>query len=530
MSNRKFTPLEVYNNRQQLGITNSVHMLIDIINEDNPTPIRMEAIKYLGSIEDISEDVKNECFQTLENILISEDNTELKCQAANCMGKTKLEKSLDPMKWYLENCQADYKTEKAILKAISNIRFEKPEIELFIQYLDSQYNSIKHFVSDQLLKLVPNKAIKILLESFDNDISNICKKEIIMLVGYYIESLNVSFADSSYLKVKQPEIISTLSENIDNFISILSFIDEEDENLMEKIITIFKLLEEKVEEKLISIVEDEDFIAKENAIYLIGKLKLKNAMHLLLKNIDNFYSDISIASIRALANIGDISIIPELLNTLDVEDIEFEYIDIDMKWYIIETIKKIYLNDASVTYDVLIEELEQPNDILKESIAYILGEIGKDEFVDPLLSLLNKKENIDIKKNAIIALGKIGNMNAIDPLLNYIEDSKEYWLLKKIIIDAIFNIFNENWYKIKKDEEIRRFLYKKRAFLMDHLKSKDKECFKVKLGIIKFLEKFGDKSAVDVLFRFVNDFHRIVKISAQNAIKTISKRLEEDNN
>jgi hypothetical protein len=66
--------------------------------------------------------------------------------------------------------------------------------------------------------------------------------------------------------------------------------------------------------------------------------------------------------------------------------------------------------------------------------------------------------------------------------------------------------------------------------LSDYLKEHNNECYKIKLGIIKFLEKFGDKAAIDALFANVNDFHRIVQISAQNAIKSISERLEEPQN
>ncbi|MBD3227218.1 MAG: hypothetical protein GF329_03435, partial [Candidatus Lokiarchaeota archaeon] len=184
----------------------------------------------------------------------------------------------------------------------------------------------------------------------------------------------------------------------------------------------------------------------------------------------------------------------------------------------------------NIKYDTLLEQLDTPNEILKESIAYILGEIGNNNFVEPLLSLLKRKENIDVKKNAIIALGKIGEPKAIEPLIDYTENPRVYWLLKKIVIDALLKIYNDNWYKMNSNDKVKRLLIKNRERLIEYLRENNDECYKIKHGIIKFLEKFGDKTAINALFKNVNDFHRIIRISAQNAIKTISERLEENGN
>jgi HEAT repeat protein len=137
-----------------------------------------------------------------------------------------------------------------------------------------------------------------------------------------------------------------------------------------------------------------------------------------------------------------------MLGILDIEDISFEYTDLDMKLYIIDAIKKIYLNNKNVNYDSLFSYLNSDNDTIKESIAFILGEIGNEEFVKPLRSLL-KIRNLDVKKNTIIALGKIGNVEPIGDLIEILENSESYWLIKKVAIDAIYNIFQRNWYRVK---------------------------------------------------------------------------------
>lgn len=75
-------------------------------------------------------------------------------------------------------------------------------------------------------------------------------------------------------------------------------------------------------------------------------------------------------------------------------------------------------------------------------------------------------------------------------------------------------------------KEAGRELVKHTAFLVDFLGHKDNENFKVKLSIIKFLEEYGDKSALSALLKRINDFHRVVRIHASNAIKRIEKKLE----
>ena len=62
--------------------------------------------------------------------------------------------------------------------------------------------------------------------------------------------------------------------------------------------------------------------------------------------------------------------------------------------------------------------------------------------------------------------------------------------------------------------------------LIDYLRTHEHDNFKVKVSVIKFLETHGEKTALPALMKQVNDFHRIVRISATKAIKTIEKRLE----
>ncbi|MCK4778869.1 MAG: HEAT repeat domain-containing protein [Candidatus Lokiarchaeota archaeon] len=531
MQKIKIQPIEIYQKSQEFGLKTSANMLTEIIETAKDDKIRKDAIKYLTMICINSNALKKDCYETFESLLISDDTIEIKCEAAKALGKIKYEKALKPLKWVLEQDPTDYNIRISALKAIHKTRFEELEIRLFIDELDSTYNSIKDYVSIQLLSLPPKKLIEILLDSLKNKgFSNIHKAEFIKLIGYELSSINVSFEDISYIKVKYPEILSNLIQNkIILLETITQILKEEDSSLMDSIIIILKILGKEIEKDITKLLLIDDFIVKKNAVVLCGKLKFNDAVDFLITNLDNIYNEVSIAAIEALGEIGDLSAVPELLDILDIEDVSFEYTDLDMKLYILDAIKKIYTNNADASFDYLHSTLARDNNTIRECVAFILGELGKDKSIKPLVKLLEVR-NIDVKKNTIIALGKIGNIQSLEHLLKILSDENAYWLIKKVIVDAIYNIYQNNWYRVKDDkQEIARLLNKNIAFLTDHLRTQEDENYKVKLSLIKLLENYGGEQALSALIKRVNDFHRVVRIYASNAIKKIEERLELEN-
>ena len=526
--NKKIQPLEIYKRSEEFGLKNSFNLLTEIIETDKNDNKRRESIKYLGLISNNSIQLKKECFETLENILVSDDKIEIRCEAAKSLGRIKYEKALKSLNWVLEQKPINNEIKISVLKAMHKIRFEEPEIKLFINELDSEVHSIKDFVTIQLLSLKHEQLIDLLLSALKNKFfSNKHKTEVIRLMGYELSSINISFEDTNYIKIKHPKILSDLIQNKSILMEVITQnLREEDSNLMDAVTTILKILGKEIEKDLLKFLLIDDFIVKKNTIILSGRLKLKNSVDFLITNLDNIYHEVSIAAIEALGEIGDLSAVPELLEILDIEDISFEYIDLDMKLYILDAIKKIYLNNIDPSYDYLYLSLRKDNNIVRESIAFILGEIGKEEFTQPLTDLL-KVRNLDVRKNAIIALGKIGSIEALDHLMHILEEKNSYWLIKKVAIDAIYNIFQKNWYRVKDDEKKAiRCLNKNIAHLIDYLGQKGEENFKVKLSLIKLLEIYGGEQALSALIKRVNDFHRIVRIYASNAIKKIEERLE----
>jgi len=529
MSYPNYSPEEIFNRREEFGLDNSVEMLANIVETEKNSNKRQEAVKFLGSISNYIPRLKDDCFAIIENVLISEEKIDLKCEAAKALGKLKYDKALKPLNWILEQNIDSVDLRLATLKAIMNVKFDEPQINSFIKELDSRHNSVKKFVRNHLVGIEPEKFIDLLLKNLKSEnIGFENKSEIIKLIGYELSSINIPFQDTNYIKVKYPELVSNLHSNKGMLLNeITRILRKEDLDLINSTVSILKLITPEINHDVIKLLLSDDFIVKKNAITLTGKLKLKDAVDTLIPGLDNIYSEVSVATIEALGEIGDLSSVPELLDVLNVEDISFEYTDIDMKFYIMDAVKKIYSSNKGANYDYLFSNLESNSETLKESIAFILGEIGNEEFTDPLTELL-KTRNLDVKKNAIIALGKIGNIDPITDLIDILENPDSYWLIKKVAIDAIYNIFQRNWYRIKENNvEFKRTLTKNIATLIDILKKSEAENAKVKISLIKFLENYGDEPALSALLARVNDFPRIVRIHASNAIKKIEDKIEE---
>ncbi|MHA1724799.1 MAG: HEAT repeat domain-containing protein [Promethearchaeota archaeon] len=528
----RILPEEIYEKREQLGLDQSIDLLVDVLENDKEVEHRKKAIMYLGLTFQNAASKKKECHKILESILISEENLELKCEAALALGKLGYEESLKPLRWILEDEHASKNNELVLsaFKSIPSIRFGEKEIQLFINYLTHEYQPIQEFVKNQLLALAPEELVINLLTALSReDFSEKQKLAIVNLIGFELASLNVTYEDVSFLKIKYLELIKTLSEHKTLLLeTIVPNLNINNAEIMNNVLSILKIFGNQIHDNLIDFLSYDDFLIRKNTIKLLGELEVKKAIEPLLKHLDDIYDEVSLATIEALGNIGDVSAVPHLLKVLDIEDVNYEYIDLDFKFFILDAIKKIYLKSEKHDYKVLHDILQQENDILKESGAYLLGEIGREEFLNPLLDLLNEK-NFDVRKNAIIALGKIGNKNAVEPLLSIINDNLSYWLLKKVAVDAIFNIFLKNLYinEAKRRPSEREFIIWTER-LIDALKLEDDEDFKVKLAIIKFLEVFGGKSALNPLLREIDNFYRVVSIAATKAIKKIEKRLERE--
>ena len=127
MSEQKPPPDEIFQRREEFGINSSIKMLTEVIETETNQGKRQGAIKFLGLIckEMPQSSVKKGCFNTLENILVAEVSTDIKCEAAKAMGRLKNEKALKPLKWVLEQNADNLEIKLSALKAIRKIQFQE---------------------------------------------------------------------------------------------------------------------------------------------------------------------------------------------------------------------------------------------------------------------------------------------------------------------------------------------------------------------------------------------------------------------
>jgi HEAT repeat protein len=157
------------------------------------------------------------------------------------------------------------------------------------------------------------------------------------------------------------------------------------------------------------------------------------------------------------------------------------------------------------------EDFRDP-DNLRSSITWALGKIG-DKAVDPLINLLEKTTNNDLRRSISRTLGYMGNPKAIDPLIVHLEKTTNNDLRKKIsealgdigekAVDPIINLLQRTDKNILKKyiSEVLGNMKDPRAIdpLMDLLQeTKDNSLRK---SISEALGKIGEE-AIDPLWTF----------------------------
>ena len=224
------SPEEIFQRKDEFGLETSIEMLTKILDSEKESEVRKGAIKYIGLVSKDAPTLKKACFDTLESILVSEDGIEIKCEAAKSLGKLKYEKALKPLMWIL-NQKPGPELELSILKAIRKTRFLEKEVSLYIERLGSEFSIIRDFVRNKLLSLEPELLIQSLLNTLKiEEISNDHQIEILKLIGTEISSINVSFADLSYLSAKYPEIVSNLKNEKNLLLNHITRVLREDDN------------------------------------------------------------------------------------------------------------------------------------------------------------------------------------------------------------------------------------------------------------------------------------------------------------
>ena len=235
-------PQEIFHRREELGLGTSIDLLVDIIENNKNKENRIEAIKYLGIMKDAA------CFEILENVLVSDDDVDIKCETAKALGRIKNKNALKPLKYILTQETTDNKTKTTVLRAIASIRFAEKEIKLFIKNLECRDRSVKTCIKNRLINLGPEKLLMYLLESLKTEkMSEEHEITLIKLIGYELSGINLALDDSSFLKARYPEVFSELIQNKEFLLEILiSIFNEDDDQLVKSTLIILDILGEEI--------------------------------------------------------------------------------------------------------------------------------------------------------------------------------------------------------------------------------------------------------------------------------------------
>jgi len=164
---------------------------------------------------------------------------------------------------------------------------------------------------------------------------------------------------------------------------------------------------------LINALENNSEDVRKAAAWNLGEIGDGRAIKpLITVALDDDSAKVSNSAKAALEKIDDTRTLIDLLS-----DDRFDVADYAS--YLLSESESITNLDAEELYSLM--EAHNDRVIL---IAPILGQIGDDRAVEPLIELL-QDENWSIRREAIIALGEVGNPQAIDPLIGALDDEEE---------------------------------------------------------------------------------------------------------
>jgi HEAT repeat protein len=150
--------------------------------------------------------------------------------------------------------------------------------------------------------------------------------------------------------------------------------------------------------------------------------------------------------------------------------------------------------------DELINDLSKNDEFIQEEAKSLLQEKGV-EVVDPLIDALLNNRNKDIKISVAKILGDIGNEKAIDPLITTL--SSPHKLLRReastslikfgnSAVDSLINLLsNDNW--------------------------------KIRGAAAWVLGSIGDKRAIDPLKKLIDDKNGFVKSGVKKSLETLTQ-------
>ena len=183
-------------------------------------------------------------------------------------------------------------------------------------------------------------------------------------------------------------------------------------------------------EALIDALHDKSWGVRKNASIALGDIGDVKAFDILIIALNDKDWHVRKYAAVALGKIGDERAIGHLVNALND-------VDSDVRWKSLIALGKI--GEPSVK--PLLKALKSEDWQMRGRAAEVLGRIGDERAIEPLINELNRRnktQNKYVRGRIIEALGRIGDERAVEPLIKALDDQYIYVRLKAT--EALDNI------------------------------------------------------------------------------------------
>ena len=164
-------------------------------------------------------------------------------------------------------------------------------------------------------------------------------------------------------------------------------------------------------DSLVTRLNDEDSIVREDAVQALGELGSPRAVEPLITLLKDEDSYVRKKVALALGELGSPRAVEPLITLLKDEDS-------DVRWMAASSLSEL---GSLRAVEPLIRLLKDKDSFVREEAAQILGELGSPRAVEPLIRLL-KDEDSYVREEAAQALGELGSPRAVEPLIRLLKD------------------------------------------------------------------------------------------------------------
>ena len=194
----------------------------------------------------------------------------------------------------------------------------------------------------------------------------------------------------------------------------------------------------------------------------------------------------------------------------------------------------VFFQYASCKYPGMLRALSHSSSAVRESAAKMLGNVGDERAVDPLIEALSDN-NADVREAAAEALGQLGDKQAVEPLIKALalENWKVHWKARgsvakalgrlgdKRAVDPLIKVLSHGLFFVR--EAAAKALGRlgdKRA-IDPLIKALSDDNSDVRKAAAWALGQLGDKRAVDPLVKVLSDDNSDVRDAAEEALKKL---------